>query len=156
MPGQYRRAARTYDRRFGYPQAQQQAGRPGPVETVLNQYVVEGLVVGAFSEWSRTMHALCDLCASQIAWSRWRQMGADSYAEAKAYMVTATRRRWAATARRVNANLRLRRLATIVGDTRGRAADAYRHEVPDGDNEGSPALFAGGLVPDTGGGFDGC
>ena len=163
MPTAYRRAARKYDRDFGYGRglspaeaaAEQAAGRPGPVEAVLNEYVTEGLVVGSFGEWSNTMHKLCDLCASQIAWARWRDMGADTYAEAKAYMVTATRRRWAAAARRVNGNMRLRRAATIVGDTRGRAADAYGHEAVDGDDAGAAALFAGGIWPDTGGGFGG-
>ena len=40
-------------------------------------------------------------------------------------------------------------------DTRGRAADAYGHEAVDGDDAGAAALFAGGIWPDTGGGFGG-
>ena len=136
-------------------EAAQQAGTVGPVEAVLNQSVVEGLVVGTFGEWSQTMHALCDLCASRLAWLNWRTMGADSYGAAKSYLITATRRRWSAAVRRSNFDLRARRVATIVGAARGRAADAYAHEVPLGDDDGAAALFAGGVQPDVGGGFGG-
>ena len=78
-----------------------------------------------------------------------------SYAAAKSYLVTATRRRWSTAVRRSNFELRARRVANIVGAARGRAVDAYQHEVPLGDDDGAAALFAGGLLPDVGGGFGG-
>ena len=99
-------------------------GEDGPVARALLAYrEVCGLVFGAWGEASAEVHQLLSLCARTGARAWWRTMGCPDEASAIGCMAWLLRRRWAMTALRENARLKLDRLE-FVG--RGAVAAAHR------------------------------
>ena len=144
---QYHKHARELDRRFhGLTMEEQRQGRAGPVEALLRRYRVEGRAFGTFGEASRTVHDHLGIVATVRAREGWRSMGALSFGEAKAFMVTSLRRRWATAIRRANCRLRFARLE-VVGH-RGRGAQGFVQGVHD---VAAPGLFDAGVHADVGG-----
>ena len=100
------------------------AGSTGPVENKLRSYdPVRGLVFGAWGEGSPEVDRLIGMLAHVGSRRHWRSMQARSADEAQGALAWMLRRRWALTALRENARLKLERLE-FVG--RGAAAAAAR------------------------------
>ena len=97
------------------------------------------------------MHDHLEIVATCRARREWRRMGALSVDEAKSFLVTSMRRRWATAMRRANSRLRFR-TALLVG-WRGRAAQGLGREAVD--DVGAPGLFDAGVHADVGGGGGG-
>ena len=116
------------------------------MEQLLRRYQVEGRAFGTFGEASNAVHEHLDTIATVRARTSWRSMGALSFGEAKAFLVTSLRRRWATAIRRANSRLRFARLE-MVGH-RGRGAQGFVQ----GDHDvAAPGLFDAGVHADVGG-----
>ena len=74
---------------------------------------VRGVAFGHYSEMSADGHELLAITADQLAASRWRLMGARSYAEARAFYIQQIRRQLGLLVGREFARHRLRRLPFI-------------------------------------------
>jgi hypothetical protein len=116
------------------------------VEAALRRYgAVVGLTFGAYGEQSKALKEVRHLVARKHAAASWRAMGAVSEEVVYSYMNRRLRAKWAQTAMREMARLRLRRLPFVgrameVGATvapEGRMAEALR-----GDGVGSAADFS--------------
>ena len=140
MPAEYRRHAQRLDRSVhGVPEADQAAGRRGPIEALLRDTPVTGFVVGTFCEASRSVHEHLEVVATCAAQRCWRRIGAGSYAEARSYFVTTLYRNWGAVFARANARLRLSRLEAVGAFGRRVRARPDADGVADG--LGAPGLF---------------
>ena len=120
LPTEYAAKARHVDRKFcGTPE-----GQVGPVETRLRTYdPVRGLVFGAWGEASPATEELLTALATAGAERHWRAMRCPDPDAAVGPLAWMLRRRWALTALRENARLKLERLE-FVG--RGSAAAVSR------------------------------
>ena len=116
LPGEYARKARQVDRKFcGTPEAE-----VGPVEQKLRTFEpVRGIVFGAWGEASPDVEYLLSALASAGAIRHWRSMRCQTDEVAKGALAWMLRRRWALTALREVARLKLDRLELV-----GRGADA--------------------------------
>ena len=100
------------------------ADEPGPVESKLRTFdPVRGIVFGAWAEASPDVDKLIGVLAGIGARRHWRAMRAPGPDEAKGALAWLLRRRWALTALRENARLKLERME-FVG--RGAVAAASR------------------------------
>ena len=120
LPREYADKARTLDRKC----CRTPAGSTGPVKNKLRSYdPMRGLVFGAWGEGSPEVDRLIGMLAHIGSRRHWRSMQARSADEAQQVLAWMLRRRWALTALRENARLKLERLE-FVG--RGAAAAAAR------------------------------
>ena len=129
LPAEYATKAREADRRFcGTPR-----GRVGPVERKLQSYgTVRGLVFGAWGEGSPDVERLLGTLAEQGAQRHWRAMRCPDAVAAKGAIAWLLRRRWAHTALREAARLKLERLEHAG---QGAAAAARRRSEAQGNFE---------------------
>jgi len=110
LPAEYSGKARRLDRTY----CGTAAGSQGPVESKLRSYdPVRGLVFGAWGEGSPAVDRLIGLFAECGAGRHYRRMQARSPHEAKGALAWLLRRRWAITALRENARLKLERLEFV-------------------------------------------
>ena len=120
LPAEYATKARRLDQTF----CGTGADDIGPVETKLRTYdPVRGLVFGAFAEASPDAERLLSAIAASGAARFWRDMRATDPAQARGCLAWLLRRRWAMTALRENARLKLERMEFVGG---GAAAAADR------------------------------
>ena len=118
LPTEYAAKATRVDRQF----CETSAGEVGPVARRLQRFdAVRGLVVGAWAECSPDVERLLGWLAKVGAERQWRSMGCQDEAGARGIIAWALRRRWALTAMREHARLKLSRLQ-FVGPGAGRAA----------------------------------
>ena len=137
LPGEYASKARELDAKF----CGAQPGVPGPVERKLNTFdPVRGLVFGSWGEGSPDVDRLIGVLADVGATRHWRGMQSSGPDEAKGALAWLLRRRWAMTALRENARLKLDRLE-YVG--RG-AAEAIQRRSGAATAAGSRARQAAG------------
>ena len=100
------------------------SGEVGPVARRLQSFgAVRGLVFGAWGEASRDVELLLSMLARLGAETHWRRSGCRDADEARGTIAWLLRRRWALTALRENARLKLERLEHAG---RGAAAAAAR------------------------------
>ncbi len=119
LPAEYATKARRLDQRF----CNTPPGSVGPVEAQLRTYdPVRGLVFGAWGEASPDVGRLLSVCATSGAERHWRDMRAIGPREARGALAWLLRRRWAMTALRENARLKLERME-FVGSGAAAAAD---------------------------------
>ena len=124
LPAEYAAKARRVDQQF----CSTARGAVGPVEAKLRTFdPVRGIVFGTWGEASPEVERLVHIFSSSGAAKHWRSMHAASPAEAKGGLAWLLRRRWAMTALRENARLKLERLQ-FVG--RGAMAAAHRRAAP--------------------------
>ena len=110
LPREYADKARTLDRKY----CRAPAGSTGPVENKLRMYdPVRGLVFGAWGEGSPEVDRLIGMLAHIGSRRHWRSMQARSADEAQGALAWLLRRRWALTALRENARLKLERLEFV-------------------------------------------
>jgi len=127
LPAEYSAKARRLDQQF----CGASAGQVGPVEAKLRSFdPVRGIVFGAFGEGSPDVERLISAFAKVGAARHWQGMLATSPQEAIGVIAWMLRRRWAMTALRENARLKLERLE-YVG--RGAALAADRRAAVVGD-----------------------
>ena len=127
----YRRHAAIMDENYANtprdPGGHAPEGAPGPVLRKLMTYgVVQGLVVGAFSEVSDAVHKLAKRCAKGMAVKHWREMLARTKEDAEAALLGRVRREWAITIGREMARLKVDQLDKYVRGPTGRAAAAAK------------------------------
>ena len=79
------------------------------------QYVVHGLGVGAFAEFSADLRDLCTAVARAASERFWRESGARSPAHAYSVLAATYRRRWGSAAALHGARLRLARRSAVLG-----------------------------------------
>ena len=102
-------------------------GQVGPVQQRLQTYgAIHGLVFGAWAEASPGVEQLLTMTAASGATRHWQSMGCTNETAARGSLAWLLRRRWAMTALRENARLKLERLE-YVG--RGAVAAAERRAV---------------------------
>ena len=119
LPPEYAGKARTIDQKF----CGTTPGNIGPVENKLRAYdPVRGLVFGAWGEGSPDVNRLITALAKIGSTTHWRSMRLPGPAEAHGTLAWLLRRRWAMTAVRENARLKLERLE-YVGAGAAAAAD---------------------------------
>ena len=119
IPREYSTKAQTVDRRY----CNTPVAAVGPVEAKLRTYdPVRGLVFGAWGEASPDVERLLATFAKSGAERHWRDMGATNEQGAIGGLAWLLRRRWAMTALRENARLKLERME-MVGAGAGIAAD---------------------------------
>ena len=117
---EYAAKARAVDRQF----CGSGEGEIGPVEQQLRSFEpVRGLVFGAWGECSRTVSKLLTCFATAGAHRHWRGMRHADAFSAAGTLAWLLRRRWALTAMRENARLKLDRLEHVG---RGAVAAANR------------------------------
>jgi hypothetical protein len=98
---------------------------PGPVlQKLLSFGVVQGLVVGAFSEASDAVYDLARRCAKGLAVKHWHEMLARNKEDAEAALLGRVRREWAITTGREMARLKVDQLDKYVRGSTGRGAAA--------------------------------
>ena len=130
LPAEYAAKARAVDQRYcGTP-----VGATGPVEAKLRTFEpVRGLVFGAWGEASPVTAKLLSVMAHSGAQRHWRGMRCEDPARAVGSLAWLLRRRWALTALRENARLKLDRMeyvgrgAAAAIQRRTLAADAQAH-----------------------------
>ena len=118
LPAEYASKATRVDRQYcGTPE-----GEIGPVARRLQSFeAVRGLVFGAWGECSPDVEKLLSWLAGVGAVRHWRGMGCRDETGARGILAWYLRRRWALTAMREHARLKLGRLQ-FVGRGAGRAA----------------------------------
>ena len=110
LPGEYAAKARQVDRKF----CRTAEGDIGPVEAKIRSFEpVRGLVFGAWAEASPDVDRLIGVLAGRGSERHWRGMLAASAEEAKGALAWLLRRRWAMTALRENARLKIDRLQHV-------------------------------------------
>ena len=110
LPGEYARKAREIDQQF----CGTARGAVGPVERKLRTFeAVRGLVFGAWGEASPDVHKLLTLIAKEGSERHWRGMRCADPARAMGSIAWLLRRRWALTAVREAARLKLDRLEYV-------------------------------------------
>ena len=128
LPGEYAAKARAVDRQYC-------GATPrdiGPVERLLQTYEpVRGLVFGAWGEASPVVEKLLSALAMTGAERHWRAMRCKEIVDARGSLAWLLRRRWALTALRENARLKIARLE-YAG--RGAAAAAQRRTAAAADS----------------------
>jgi hypothetical protein len=125
VPSEYRRKAKNADRKYNGTIGD----AVGPVERELASYGrVRGLVSGAYGEMSKDVVWLVRHCTNAMAARHWRSMGARNVKEAKAALVTKTRKRLGIEAVRGHAILKLERLKQELGRANMRQARERRRE----------------------------
>ena len=120
---------------------------------------MRGLVVGQYGEASEDVHAIVSTVADALAHLRWKEMGARTQSEARAYFVASVRRELGLTFVIAMARHRLQREPFVgmtraqvraLRDARGLADrralepslpdqwvyDFYRHQAPGGRGDG--------------------
>ena len=133
IPGEYAGKAQEVDERF----CGAQPGAAGPVTRKLQSFgAVKGLVFGAWGETSPDVEKLLSLFARTGAIRHWRSMRCNEEASAVGALAWLLRRRWALTALRENARVKLDRMAHVG---RGAVAAAQRRQ----DAEASYATLTG-------------
>lgn len=91
----------------------------GPIESALQAHgTVRSLVFGQYAEASADVHSLIQAIATEAADAMWRDMGARSRTEARAFFLSHYRRRWGLLAAREYARHRIRRVP-YIGMPRG-------------------------------------
>jgi hypothetical protein len=137
LPAEYATKAREVDRKF----CGTAAGSVGPVEEKLRSFEpVRGLVFGAWGEASPDVEKLLSAVAGVGALRHWRSMRCQDADAAKGALAWMLRRRWAMTAVREAARLKLERLELVgrgaaeaivrrVGGREFHAARARGHAV---------------------------
>ena len=118
IPAEYATKTATVDRVYcGTP-----SGEVGPVARRLMTFdPVHGLVFGAWGEASPQVEKLLGWLAQEGAGKLWRDMGCVDAPAARGILAWSIRRRWAMTALRQNARLKIDRL-TYVGQGAAQAA----------------------------------
>ena len=134
----YDLAARKLDVKYHGCPLQPSAGAAGPVKCELGKYPpVRGLVFGAFTEVSSNVVVLCDEVARMAAERHWRMMGSRSPQEARDHIAYHIRGRWAMTAARGHAQVRILRMRRVLrglpGGDPGLAEDALLGDDDDAD-----------------------
>ena len=110
LPGAYATKARDVDRRY----CGTARGGVGPVEEKLRSFdPVRGIVFGAWGEASPDVERLLSAVAEVGATRRWRSMRCQSVDAARGALAWMLRRRWAMTAMREAARLKLDRLELV-------------------------------------------
>ena len=110
LPAEYAAKARRVDRQF----CNTVPGSIGPMETKLRTYdPVRGLVFGAWGEASPDVERLLSVFAATGAERHWRELGSTSQLEARGALAWLLRRRWAMTAIRESARLKLERMEHV-------------------------------------------
>ena len=116
LPGEYAAKARQVDQKY----CDVAPGDTGPVTRKLQSFDdVRGLVFGAWGETSPAVEQLLSVIVRNGANHLWRPLGCVDVSAACGLLAWTLRRRWALTALRENARLKLDRLALV-----GRGAEA--------------------------------
>ena len=118
VPGQFNRKAVKTDRdQNGWDRA---ANGPGPVEQRLNSFgTVRGLVFGPRGESSKDVERLISASAAIGGERRWRELGARSAVEAKAFIKYKMREAFGITAIRASAMVKRECLGIVLGNASG-------------------------------------
>ena len=146
LPAEYAAKARRVDRQFCHTVP----GSIGPMETKLRTYdPVRGLVFGAWGEASPDVERLLSVFVATVAERHWRELGSTSQLEARGALAWLLRRRWAMTAIRENARLKLERMEH-VGVGAGFAADRRVSALSTSTRRSACSLWQGPRLPSGG------